>query len=109
MNAPPEIVRKINARRKSDGKKKIHRPRQEGDHPRPLSPFFRSLLCPLFTIQKPMTGSHRFVQELRESADGRAIQAAGNTSEGRATVNVTREAARRWRAMSDSEKSVCEI
>ncbi|OAX43419.1 hypothetical protein K503DRAFT_779215 [Rhizopogon vinicolor AM-OR11-026] len=86
-NAPPQIVRKINARRTSDGKKKIHRPRQESDHPRPMVPFFR------------------FAQDFRQSPDGRAIKDAGVTSTGQPTVNIAREAGTRWRTMSDSEKA----
>ncbi|KAG0697870.1 hypothetical protein DFH29DRAFT_878404 [Suillus ampliporus] len=84
---PPQIVRKINARRKADGKKKIHRPRQEGDHTRPMGAFFR------------------FIGNFRQSDDGRAIQEAGATITGRGAVNVAREAGKRWRAMSASDKA----
>ncbi|KAG2127959.1 hypothetical protein DEU56DRAFT_819642 [Suillus clintonianus] len=84
---PQETVRKINARRKHDGKGKIHRPPQEGDSKRPKGAFFR------------------FIEYFRQSDDGRAIQKAGVTATGRAAVNVAREAGGRWRAMSASDKA----
>ncbi|KAG1740997.1 hypothetical protein EDB19DRAFT_1828379 [Suillus lakei] len=72
---PSQMVRKINARRTYDGKNKIHRPRQESDYKRPKGPFFR------------------FIENFRQSDDGRAIQEAGATATGRGAVNVAREAA----------------
>ncbi|KAG2365832.1 hypothetical protein BDR07DRAFT_1353263 [Suillus spraguei] len=83
----PLTVRKINARRKHDGRTKIHRPSQERDNKRPKGPFFR------------------FIEMFRQSGDGRAIQEAGTTATGRGTINVAREAGQRWRAMSASEKA----
>ncbi|KAG2346618.1 hypothetical protein BDR05DRAFT_878399 [Suillus weaverae] len=85
--ASPETVRKINARRKHDGRNKIHRPHQENDYKRPNGPFFR------------------FIENFRQSDDGRAIQQAGATATGRGAVNVAREAGERWRAMSASDKA----
>ncbi|KAG1768918.1 hypothetical protein EV702DRAFT_979182 [Suillus placidus] len=85
--ASPETVRKINARRKHDGRNKIHRPHQENDNKRPKGPFFR------------------FIENFRQSDDGRAIQEAGATATGRGAVNVARKAGERWRAMSASDKA----
>ncbi|KAG2068274.1 hypothetical protein BDR04DRAFT_1103597 [Suillus decipiens] len=86
-NASLITVRKINARRKHDGRTKIHRPHQERHDKRPKGPFFR------------------FIEMFRQSDDGRAIQEAGTTDTGRGTINVAREAGKRWRAMSTSEKA----
>lgn len=83
----PKTVRKINARRKHDGRNKIHRPQQVDDYKRPKGPFFR------------------FIDMFRQSDDGRAIQEAGTTTTGRGAVNVVREAGERWRAMSASDKA----
>ncbi|KAG1883795.1 hypothetical protein F4604DRAFT_264111 [Suillus subluteus] len=85
--ATPKTVRKINARRKHDGRNKIHRPHQENDYKRPKGPFFR------------------FIEMFRRSDDGRAIQEAGTTATGRGAVNVARVAGERWRAMSASDKA----
>ncbi|KAG2148184.1 uncharacterized protein EDB93DRAFT_381296 [Suillus bovinus] len=85
--ASPKTLREINARRKHDGRKKIHRPQQEHDYKRPKGAFFR------------------FMEQFRQSDDGRAIREAGDTATGRATVNIAREAGARWRAMSASDKA----
>ncbi|KAG1810698.1 uncharacterized protein BJ212DRAFT_1484267 [Suillus subaureus] len=85
--ASPKTVRKINARRKHDGRNKIHRPHQENDYKRPKGPFFR------------------FIEMFRQSDDGRAIQEAGTTAAGRGAVNVVRAAGEQWRAMSASDKA----
>jgi hypothetical protein len=50
----------------------------------------------------------RFLEDFRQSDDGRAILKAGFTPTGRAVVNVTRVAGERWRAMSASDKAVSE-
>lgn len=74
-----------------------------------MGPFFRSLLMSFGCNSKTNNGSHRFTRDFRQSPEGRAIQEAGQTSTGKAAVNVAREAGSRWRAMSDSEKAVCEF
>jgi hypothetical protein len=51
---------------------------------------------------------HRFLEDFRQSDDGKAILKAGFTPTGRAVVNVAREAGERWRAMSASDKAVSE-
>lgn len=86
-SASPKTLREINARRKHDGRNKIHRPHQENHYKRPKGPFFR------------------FIEHFRQSDDGRTIQEAGVTATGRGAVNVAREAGVRWRAMSASDKA----
>ncbi|KAG2751554.1 hypothetical protein P692DRAFT_20830817 [Suillus brevipes Sb2] len=82
-----KTVREINARRKHEGRTKIHRPHQESDSKRPKATYLR------------------FLEDFRRSDEGRAILEAGLTPTGRAVVNVARAAGERWRAMSASDKA----
>ncbi|KAG2755081.1 hypothetical protein P692DRAFT_20861587 [Suillus brevipes Sb2] len=86
-NASPKTVREINARRKHEGRQKIHRPQVESAPKRPKGPYMR------------------FWNDFRQTDDGRAILEAGTTSTGIAIMNLGREAGQRWRAMSASDKA----
>jgi hypothetical protein len=82
-----KTVRNINARRKHEGKSKIHRRQPENADKRPKGPYMR------------------FLEHFRQSDDGKAILEAGSTAVGNGTVNVACKAGELWRAMSASDKA----